>query len=83
MSRVTRRWEDYAKAVMQEQDHEKLGYFVRRLNLALNSKEKLAFPPLRRKSDDGRSDELHGEGWPSPSPIMRGEQERFFGQKVE
>jgi hypothetical protein len=56
MSRVTRRWEDYAKAVMQEQDPEKLGYFVRQLNLALNGNERLAFPPMRRKSDTGPSD---------------------------
>jgi hypothetical protein len=70
MSRVTRRWEDYAKAVMQEQDPEKLGYFVRRLNLALNSNEKLAFPPLRRKSDTGRPDEIRGEGWREQSRRM-------------
>ena len=51
MSRVQRRWEDYAKAVMQEQDPEKLTYFIRQLNLALDGDEKLAFPPTRRKSD--------------------------------
>lgn len=69
MSRVTRRWEDYAKAVMQERDPEKLGYFVRQLNFALNGNETLAFPPMRRKSDTGRSDKIHGEGWTDPSRI--------------
>jgi len=51
VSRVQRRWEDYARAVMQEQDPEKLTYFTRQLNLALDVDEKLAFPPTRRKSD--------------------------------
>jgi len=70
MSRVTRRWEDYAKAVMQEQDHEKLGYLLRQLNLALNGNENLAFPPTRRKSDTGRSDKFHGQEGTDPSRSM-------------
>lgn len=70
MSRVTRRWEDYAKAVMQEQNPEKLGYFLRQLNLALNGNEKSALPPMRRKSDPGRLDESHGEGGTEPSRNM-------------
>ena len=36
---------------MQERDPEKLTYFVRQLNLALDWDEKPAFPPTRRKSD--------------------------------
>jgi hypothetical protein len=36
---------------MQEQDPEKLTYFIRQLNLALDRAEILAFPPTRRKSD--------------------------------
>jgi len=58
MSRVTRRWEDYAKAVMQEQDPEKLGYLVRQLHLALSGNEE-SFPPMRRKSDMG-SNKIRG-----------------------
>lgn len=70
MSRITRRWEDYAKAVMQEQDPEKLGYFLRQLNLALSGNQKLALPPMRRKSDTGRSNDMGGEGWTDPSRSM-------------
>jgi hypothetical protein len=70
MSRVTRRWEDYAKAVMQEQDHEKLGYLLRQLNLALNGNQKPAFPPMRRKTDTGSSDEFHGERGTDPTRGM-------------
>ena len=77
MSRLTRRWEDYAKAVMQEQDPEKLGYFVRQLNLALNENEKLALPPMRRKSDRCRSDKIHGEGRTNPSRTMLSEHDEF------
>jgi hypothetical protein len=62
VSQVQRRWEDYAKAVMQEQDPEKLTYFTRQLNLALDGDEKPAFPPTRRKSDAARSEKVQGEG---------------------
>ena len=55
---------------MQEQDNEKLGYFLRQLDLALDDNEKSTFPPMRRKSDLGRLDESHGEGGTNPSRSM-------------
>lgn len=51
VSRVPRGWEDYAKAVMHEQDPEKLTHFIRQLNLALDADERLAFPAIHWESE--------------------------------